>query len=533
LSRLDVPVKPAKYFRKVDPVVDSSISCVKLSIIMRNPPSFLNRAKRRVLLLPFLLGLMLASPTSSLRAESKPNILLIYVDDLGWKDLSCMGSDYYETPRIDALATGGMLFSDAYAAAPVCSPSRASLLTGCYTPRHGVLSVWISNPEPVKLQKLIPPINTKTLAPRFITMAEILREAGYRTAQIGKWHLGNDEMGPTAQGFDVAIAGSSAGMPKTYFSPYALPKLSDGPEGEYLTDRETNEAIQFIEKSREHPWFLFMSYHAVHNLAEGKLEAKPEFEKKFQGKKGAGRQNNPTYAAMIASLDENVGRLMDALDRLGLAQNTLVVFTSDNGGWGPATDASPLRGQKGEIYEGGIRVPLIARWPGHVKAGTRISSPLHQVDLLPTFIEVSGATPPKENEQPMDGESLLPILTGKTEAFKREALHWHFPVYVKRWDDNKTITGPFVTGPVAAIRVGNWKLIEFFEDERFELYDLSKDPGESRNLAAEMPDKTREMQRLMNAWRKDVNAPLPARPDVIPSKAISQETISAEAIPPR
>ncbi len=447
----------------------------------------------------------------------RPNILLIMIDDLGWKDLSCMGSTYYHTPRIDALAQEGMVFTDAYASAPVCAPSRACLMSGQYSPRHGVFCVWRSNPPPVEAQKVVPPPNTRHLEGGVVTVAERLGGAGYATAHVGKWHLGDGaETGPEGQGFDVNVAGSGAGMPKTYFSPYNMKYLTNGPKGEYLPDRLTDEAVAFLKKQRAagagarggHPFFLDMSYYTVHCLAAGKLEAKAETIAKYRGKPGEGRQSRPEYAAMVELMDENVGRLLDALEELGLADETLVIFTSDNGGWGPGTDSRPLRGQKGQLYEGGIRVPMIVRWPGKVRPGSRSSEPIINVDFYPTFLELTSTSPPKG--RPLDGESLVPLLTGKVEHLGRDAIFWHFPAYAKRWPDNTTLDGPFITRPVAAVRVRDWKLLEFFEDGRLELYNLREDPGESRNLADAKPEKARELHEVMLAWRRSVNAPAPS-----------------------
>ena len=459
------------------------------------------------------------APAGAAGRGERPNVLFIYSDDLGWKDLSCMGSHYYQTPRLDALATQGMRFTNAYAGAPVCAPSRACLLSGQYAPRHGVLCVWRTDPPPVEAQKVVPPPNARNLSADVYTLAESLRDAGYHTAHIGKWHLGDEATGPAAQGFEVNIAGSGAGMPKTYFAPYQMKYLQEGPRGEYLPDRLTDEAIAYLEKQAraDRSFFLHMSYYTVHCLAEGKLEAKPQTIAKYRTKQGEGRQSNPTYAAMVEHMDQNVGRLLDAVDRLGLADNTLVIFTSDNGGWGPGTDSAPLRGQKGMVYEGGIRVPLIVRWPGKVAPGSTSDAPTINLDFYPTLLAVCGATVPEGHM--LDGESMLPVLTGEADGFGRDTIFWHFPAYTKRWPDNTTLTTPFITTPATAMRVGDWKLIEFYEGNVLELYNLADDPGERRDLAEAMPDKAAELHAKMEAWRQATNAPVPsgANPKYDPS----------------
>ena len=480
-----------------------------------------NVSRRRFLKTAGLAGAALAGGGLLSRLESmaaaaeagtgeKPNILLINVDDLGWKDLSCMGSTYYHTPNIDRLAKQGMLFTNHYASAPVCAPSRACMMSGQYSPRHGLYSVWVTNPPPRNEHKVVTPKNRK-FAPGIVTIAETLDDAGYANAHVGKWHIGDEGTGPKAQGFDVNVAGSTAGMPKTYFSPYKMKYLKNGPKGEYLPDRLTDEAIDFMRGGRNRPFFVNMAYYTVHCLAAGRLEAKQETIDRYKGKKGEGRQCNPTYAAMVEIMDRNVGRLLDELDRLGVADKTLVVFTSDNGGWGPGTDSAPLRGQKGMLYEGGIRVPLIVRWPGKVKPGAVCDEPVINIDFYPTFCEALGLEPPRN--QPLDGVSLLPLLTGKAETLGRDAIFWHFPAYTKRWPDNTTLDTPFITRPVGVIRMGDWKLMEFFEEGRLELYNLREDPGETKNLASERPEKLRELHERMKKWRKDTNAAVPSEPN--------------------
>ena len=435
------------------------------------------------------------------------NFILILIDDMGWRDVGFMGSRYYETPNIDRLAAQGMVFTDAYANAPNCAPTRACLLSGQYGPRHGVYTGGNSDRGSAAGRKLIPVANRTTLPAEIITLAEALRPAGYRSASMGKWHLGVDpDSGPVAQGFDVNVAGNHAGSPSSYFSPYRNKNLPDGPKGEYLTDRLTEEALAFIEANRARPFFLYLPHYAVHTP----IQAKQELVAKYKKKRPDGGQGNPEYAAMIESVDQGVGALLAKLDQLGLADNTVVVFFSDNGGvggyrelgiaGGEITSNRPLRGGKGMLYEGGIREPTIVRWPAKVKAGTRCATPVIGLDFYPTFLEIAGAE--KKPGQILDGESLVPLLTG-TGTLKRDAIFWHFPAYLQGGK------GTWRTTPCGVIRSGGWKLIEFFEDNRLELYNLADDIGEAADLAEKMPEKAKELHDRLVAWRKAVNAPVP------------------------
>ncbi|RPI22425.1 MAG: hypothetical protein EHM61_22320 [Acidobacteria bacterium] len=435
---------------------------------------------------------------------SKPNMVLFLIDDLGWRDLGFMGSRYYETRRIDCLAGEGMIFSDAYANAPVCAPTRACLLSGQYGPRHGVYTVWKSDRKPDNKRKLIPVPNKEHLDPGNVTFMELLRSSGYVGACIGKWHLGADpDKGPIGQGFDLNVGGNASGAPPSYFSPYRNPQLPDGPPGEYLTDRLTDEAIRFIAENRSKPFFLYFTHYAVHEP----IQAKEEVVAHFSGKDPDGGQKNPRYAAMIKSVDDSVGRVLDKLRELGLEDDTIIIFTSDNGGHGTVTSNAPLRGSKGMLYEGGIREPMIVRWPGRVKAGSRCSTPVMTIDLYPTFLELAGIAKPQDKV--LDGLSLLPLLTG-TGRFRRDAVFWHFPAYLQRYAG---MEGYWRTTPAGAIRKGDWKLIEFFEplgeENRLELYNLHEDIGESRNLVKARPDKAKELLHDLQDWRQAVNAPVP------------------------
>jgi arylsulfatase A-like enzyme len=325
------------------------------------------------------------------------------------------------------------------------------------------------------------------------TVAEALKAAGYVTASIGKWHLGRGaETGPEGQGFDVNIAGNRAGMTRRHFSPYNLENLVDGPEGEYLTDRLTDEALKFIDANKSRPFFLYLSHYAVHTP----IQAKKAMVEKYTNKAPDGGQKNPTFAAMVESVDQSVGRIRD---------NTVVFFFSDNGGVFGITSMEPLRGGKGTLYEGGIREPMIVRWPGRSKSGSVCDVPVIGIDFYPTMLEIAGV--PKPAGHILDGESIVPLLKGE-RTLKRKAIFWHFPAYLQRnygWKET------WRTTPAGVVRQGDWKLIEYFEDGRLELYNLKDDIGEKNNLAQKMPDKTRQLQELLKRWRESINAPVPTQ----------------------
>ena len=436
----------------------------------------------------------------------RPNIVLILIDDLGWRDVGFMGSTFYQTPRLDKLASQGMVFTRAYANAPNCAPTRACLMSGQYTPRHGIYTVGSSKRGQSRFRKLIPVTNRTVLDAKVVTIAEALKPAGYVSASMGKWHLGDGQTGPVGQGFDVNVAGNRAGHPKSYFSPYRNKDLPDGPAGEYLTDRLTDEALKFIEAHRDRPFFLYLPHYAVHTP----IQAKKDLIAKYKARKPDGGQKNPAYAAMIESTDQGVGRILAKLDELDLAANTVVVFFSDNGGYGQVTSMAPLRGAKGMLYEGGIREPMVVRWPGRVKAGSRCETAVIGIDFYPTFLEIAGA--PKPAGQVLDGESLVPLMT-EGKPLKRQAIFWHFPAYLQAYGP-----GRWRTTPAGAVQKGDFKLIEFFEDNRRELYHLKQDIGEKNDLAAKMPEKTKELGDLITAWRRDIHAPVPTQrnPDYDP-----------------
>jgi arylsulfatase A-like enzyme len=436
------------------------------------------------------------------RAAEKPNVVYIMADDLGWTDLACQGSKYYKTPNIDKLAAGGLRFTNGYTCGPNCQPTRAALMSGQYGPRTGVYTVggidrfdWQSRPlKPVNnVQKL--PLDRKTLG-------DVMTAAGYATALYGKWHLGQDaEYHPGKRGFGDAIV--SMGK---HFDFVTQPK-ADYPKGTYLADFLTDKAVGFIEKNKAKPFFLCLHHFGVHSPHE----AKPELIAKFKDQPAAGGHKDPTYAAMIASVDESVGRVLAKLDELKLSENTLVIFTSDNGGvggytregikqGGDITDNAPLRSGKGCLYEGGVRVPWIARWPGTIPAGTT-DTPYISVDLMPTLIELSGGKAP--DKQPLDGVSLVECLKSGGKKAPERDLFWHFPGYLGAGK------GSWRTTPAGAIRSGDWKLIEFFEDGKKELYNLKDDESQKADLAAKQPEKVKELHAKLVTWRKAVNAPMP------------------------
>jgi arylsulfatase A-like enzyme len=438
--------------------------------------------------------------------EPPPNLVLVLADDLGWADVGYQGSTFHRTPRLDALARRGLVFSDAYAPSPVCSPSRAALLTG-RSPARLKLTRALSNavpehpPGPATSGPADRPLwepHTTDRVPHGVPgLGSVLRRAGYATALIGKWHLGGH---PREHGFDVVMGAARWGVADSYHGAYGLPDLPDGPPEEYLTDRLTDEAIRFVEANRERPFFLFLSHFAPHSPFEAKPELEAAHAARAERLAPEAGQRNPTYAAMIESLDEGVGRLVDALERLGLAQRTVLVFTSDNGGFeerrasaatGPAyriTSNAPLRSGKGRLYEGGVRVPLIVVGPD-VSTGTT-DVPVVAMDLLPTFAGLAQAgLAPGE----LDGVDLAPVLGGGTLA--REALHFHFP--------HQSFA--------SSVRRGRHKLLHFWIRDRDELYDLAADPGEATDLAPTQPELAAELRAELDAWLAEVGADLPTR----------------------
>jgi arylsulfatase A-like enzyme len=471
--------------------------------------------------------------TTEKEEPEKPNFVFILIDDMGWKDLSCYGSEFYETPNIDQLAEEGMRFTDAYAAASVSSPTRASLLTG-KTPARLNLTDWIGPDQWHPDGKLGNAQFRDHLPLEEVTLAEQLKKSGYSTFFTGKWHLGEEGHHPEDQGFDINIAGNAAGAPPSYFYPYqrdswegtswpgVIEDLKDGEKGEYLTDRLTQESLHFLDTAHQEPFFMLLSHYAVHRPLQAKNNIIDHYRNKVDTMQWEvdstfvyrenvierQKQNNPVFAAMIKSVDESVGRILNKLKSLDIDENTIVFFTSDNGGmsimlkdWVEreqiATCNKPLRNGKGWLYEGGIRVPMIVKWPGVTEPGSVSSEPVVTMDFYPTILEMSGTE--KVPRQHKDGKSIVPLLQGK-DNLDRDAIYWHFPHY--HASGHK---------PASAIRMGKYKLIRWYEEKPLELYNLEKDRAEQTNLADEMPEKAKQMKRALDKRLWEANARYPVR----------------------
>lgn len=455
--------------------------------------------------IPFL-TLFVALVTNTLTAvepaAKPPNIVFIMADDLGYTDLACFGSGYYETPNIDRLAASGLRLLS-YHQCQNCAPTRAALLSGQYAARTGIYTVGGIDRFDWSLRPLRPVDNVTDLPLDRTLIPASLKEAGYATGMFGKWHLG--ERGPYhpgKRGFDEAIC--SAGK---HFDFQTNPPV-DVPEGAYLADFLTDKAVDFIGRHKDHPFFLYLPHFGVHSPHH----AKPDLIETFQDKPAVGGHHSPVYAAMIRSIDDSVGRVVAALEKHGLSKNTVVIFTSDNGGvggyeregikkGGSITDNAPLRSGKGSLYEGGTRVPFIVHWPGVTTPGTTCEVPAIHVDIYPTLLEIAGAKPPS---QILDGTSLVPLFRGG-DALPRDAIFQHFPGYLGAGQDT------WRTTPVSLIQSGHWKLMEFLEDGRLELYDLAADIGETNNLAKQMPEKAAELHGRLVAWRRAIDAPMPTK----------------------
>jgi len=456
--------------------------------------------------------------------RKKPNFCFILIDDMGWRDATCYGSSFYETPNIDKLAASGMRFTNAYAAAPVCSPTRASILTGKY-PARLHLTDWLGPDTWRAMGKLKHAQHVDQMPLEEVTIAEALKEAGYATASIGKWHLGEKDYYPEHQGFDINVAGNHSGFPPSYFNPYKWKHYSldlpGGKEGEYLTDRLTDEAVEFIDKNKDKPFFLYLSHYAVHTPLQAKQEMTAKYQTKAEnlpqsqapsvlpeGSSMAKQvQDHAVYAAMVQSVDESVGRVIEKLKQLKLQDDTVIIFMSDNGGLatsagrsdlepkqGPTSNV-PLRAGKGWLYEGGIREPMIICWPGVTKAASVCDEPVISTDFYPTMLEMAHL--PMRPQQHRDGVSLVPVLK-QAHPLKRDAIYFHYPHYSNQGGK-----------PAGAVRAGDYKLLEFYEDNHFELYNLADDIGEKNNLAEKKTQKVAQLRDMLYKWRKSVDARMP------------------------
>lgn len=437
---------------------------------------------------------------SSAQAQKRPHILFIMIDDLGWMDLACQGNRLVETPHLDRLTKQGIRFTNNYAAAPVCSPTRAAIMTGKAPAR-----LRITNHLPDQ-QRFIPddaswlPAECADhLELEEVTIAERLKATGYATAFIGKWHLsqrGNTRFQPEHQGFDINLGGCDFGGPPTFFDPYRIPTLPNRKVGEYLPDRLADESIAFmkdhVRNRPDQPFYLCLWNYTVH----WPMEAPEELLEKYKDRKGPGL-NDTRYGAMIEAMDSATGRILNALDQLGIAEDTLLVFTSDNGAFGGVGDNRPLREEKGYLYEGGIRVPLIVRWPGHTTAGTTCDTPTISTDFYPTLLAAAGI--PLETTDERDGKNLVPLFQG--DPLEREAVYFHYPNYAFHRGNRLG----------SAVRIGPWKLIHYYDRDECELYNLEEDLSEAHNVAAQYPDRVATLLKKLKRWRKEVNAAEPTK----------------------
>ncbi len=475
-----------------------------------------------------ILAVALAAVTLPLSAQKRPNVLFILTDDLGARDLGCTGSTFYETPNLDALAADGVIFANSYTACPVSSPTRAAIMTGKNTARTGITD-WIPGRQAASGKNdaytLLPPEFTLSLPMDEVTLGQAFKEAGYATWFVGKWHLGEDPATwPEHRGFDVNVGGCKLGHPPSYFSPYKIPTLPDGPKGEYLTDRLAGECVTLLEnRDTSKPFLLYYAMYQVHTPLQAKPEKIAYFREKadrlgltmenctttdrdwirdipVEGKfVERTRQGHPVYAAMVSHMDDGVGRVVAKLKELGLYENTIIVFTSDNGGLstaeGSPTSNAPLRTGKGWAYQGGVRSPMIVRWPGHARPGTVNASAVVSYDFYPTLLEMSGL--PKRPAQHVDGVSFArAIRTGREAA--RGPVYWHYPHYSNQGER-----------PFGMVIDGKYKLIENYEDMSVELYDLSADVSEERDIAAANPGVTSKMTGMLHRWRTQMGAKMP------------------------
>ena len=435
------------------------------------------------------------------------NIILITVDDLGWRDLGIMGSQYYETPFIDNLASQSMIFTNAYAGAANCAPSRASLFSGLNTPKHGVYTVGSSERGDSRTRKLIPVKNQKYLNDTIYTLPKMLKSEGYITANFGKWHIGKN---PKSQGIDYNIGGSKRGNPgrNGYFSPYNIDFIENKHDGEYLTDRLTNEAISFIKKNKTSPFFINLSFYSVHTPLQGK----ENLILKYEAKKGVNGQENSIYGSMVSSVDENIGKILKAIDELKITENTLIIFTSDNGGIRAISNQNPLRAGKGSYYEGGIRVPFFIKWPNKIISGINNKANVSHLDIYPTIQQIIN---PKIKAKLLDGVNLKNQFQ-ESSKLERD-IFYHFPIYLEAYNKAKDQgrDSLFRTRPGSVIISGKWKLHHYFEDNSLELYNLKEDIGESINLVTKEPEIARELNRKLNNWRLNQSAFIPNKRNLL------------------
>ena len=460
---------------------------------------------------------ILAVLTGGSTCFSKPNILFVFLDDFGWRDTGYMGSDFYETPHLDRLASEGKIFTNAYSASANCAPARACLLSGQYTPRHKIYNVGTGPRGNDAYRRLLHEPGVDTLDWGIKTWAQQIQAEGYKTALMGKWHLSSD---PLPYGFDINIGGTHSGSPpRGYYPPHPnAPGLQGLPENSYLTDYLNDQADQFIRENKDRPWLLYLTHFAVHTPLDAKRELFAKYESKAKGE----LHDHVAMATMVQSVDDGVGKVSSTLEELGIEKNTIVIFFSDNGGYGPATDMHPLKGYKGTYYEGGIRVPFFVKWPGVVEPGTESEIPIIGVDVYPTLMEMTGTSYP--SNQPLDGVSLVPLLKGEPINLSERPLYWHFPAYLQSYvvtDEQRDVL--FRSRPCSIIRVGDWKLHQYFESGDLELYNLRLDIGEERNLSESMPEKTQELLAQLNKWRKRLDAPVNLDPNPKFDQALEAE----------
>ena len=445
--------------------------------------------------------------------KALPNIVLINIDDMGWRDAGFMGSQFYETPNLDDLAARGIIFNQAYAAAANCAPSRACMMSGENTPRHGVYTVGSSERGKSKNRKLIPVVNKATIPDQHLLFPELLKQNGYSTCHAGKWHISQD---PLTRGFDVNIGGSDAGNPGSYYPPYKNVPGIQAENDDYLTDLVMDKTLDFIANhDKKQPFFLNYSPYAVHTP----IQPVAGLLGKYLGKSPSNGQDNAKYATMVENLDRNIGRLIDLLHEKKLYGNTFIFFITDNGGLFRVTKQRPLRAGKGSYYEGGIRVPAFAVWPGKINPDQVSEAPITNLDILPTLLELTGILKPEDKI--LDGISLIPLLTGNKELPERP-LYWHFPVYLEG-GNNESQDLLFRTRPGSAIRYGDWKLIQYFENNVIELYNLKDDVSENNSLVNENQEKAKTLLSMLDHWRKRTDAPIPKtlNPDFEDEKRIN------------